>query len=58
MWTPKGLGPVNVQTPALQLCPTLTLRWSPRLKPEAKEQATGAGSALSNSFFASKHPEE
>ena len=58
MWTPKGLGPVNVQTPALQLRPTPTLRWSPRLQPEAKGQATGASGALSNSFFASKHPEE
>ena len=31
VWTPKGLGPVNVQMSALQLHPTPTPRWSPHL---------------------------
>ena len=51
MWTPKGLGSVNVQTPALQLRPMPTQRWSRQLKPESRGQATGASGAVSNSFF-------
>ena len=37
MWTPKGLGPVNVQMSALQLRPPPTPRWSLRLEDKLQE---------------------